>query len=169
MTIYYDQFDSPIGLLTVAGNQQGLHHVLFPENRHAAKGRGAWVHRPDALANARRQLLEYLNGERQSFSLALAPSGTAFQLQVWQALAFIPYGATWSYAQLAAHVGRPNASRAVGAANGRNPLPIVLPCHRVIGANGSLTGFGGGLPTKQALLVLEGALPPPNEPIGLFG
>ena len=93
------------------------------------------------------------------FDLPLAPQGTAFQKDVWQALASIPYGETISYAQLAQRVGKPTAMRAVGAANGRNPLPIVLPCHRVIGADGSLTGFGGGLPTKQFLLELEGALP----------
>uniref|UniRef100_UPI0012612E51 methylated-DNA--[protein]-cysteine S-methyltransferase n=2 Tax=Pseudomonas TaxID=286 RepID=UPI0012612E51 len=93
----------------------------------------------------------------------LAPRGTPFQLAVWQALAEIPHGRTWSYGQLASHLGRPQAMRAVGAANGRNPLPIVLPCHRVIGASGALTGFGGGLPTKQFLLELEGALPPPQD------
>ncbi|MDQ3511835.1 MAG: methylated-DNA--[protein]-cysteine S-methyltransferase, partial [Pseudomonadota bacterium] len=97
-------------------------------------------------------------GERRHFELPLAPRGTAFQREVWQMLASIPYGGTISYAQLAMQVGRPKAMRAVGTANGRNPLPIVLPCHRVIGADGSLTGFGGGLPTKRLLLELEGAL-----------
>src|SRR5690606_32442185 len=95
----------------------------------------------------------------RAFDLPLAPHGTEFQRDVWWRLAEIPFGQTISYAQLAARVGKPTATRAVGAANGRNPLPIVLPCHRVIGANGSLTGFGGGLPTKQFLLRLEGALP----------
>ena len=99
------------------------------------------------------------------FDLPLAPVGTQFQRTVWQALADIPYGSTISYAQLAQRLGNPNGTRAVGAANGRNPLPIVLPCHRVIGADGGLTGFGGGLPTKQFLLRLEGALP---EQSGLF-
>ncbi len=157
-TLYYDAFESPIGTLTVAADGDGrLHHILFPSNRHPTAGRDQWLHDPRPAAEARRQLLDYLRGERTGFELPLAPSGTEFQVHVWQTLAQIPYGRTWSYAQLAARVGRPSASRAVGAANGRNPLPIVLPCHRVIGANGALTGFGGGLPTKLALLRLEGA------------
>ncbi|MGE8233114.1 MAG: methylated-DNA--[protein]-cysteine S-methyltransferase [Stenotrophomonas sp.] len=155
-TLYYDRFDSPIGALTVAVDQVGVRHILFAENRHDAKGREHWQRDPDAVAEPRRQLLEYLRGERQHFALPLAPVGTAFQLQVWHTLAQIPFGATWSYRQLAECIGRPTATRAVGAANGRNPLPIVLPCHRVIGNNGALTGFGGGLPTKAALLKLEG-------------
>ncbi|MGV8959544.1 MAG: methylated-DNA--[protein]-cysteine S-methyltransferase [Stenotrophomonas sp.] len=156
MTLFYDCFDTPIGQLTIAGDSAGLRHILFPQNRHDAKGRVHWQRDADALAEPRRQLLEYLAGRRDHFELALAPVGTDFQLQVWQALADIPFGSTWSYAQLADHIGRPRASRAVGAANGRNPLPIVLPCHRVIGASGALTGFGGGLPTKVALLKREG-------------
>jgi O-6-methylguanine DNA methyltransferase len=156
--LYYDAFESPIGTLTVATDADGrLHHILFPRNRHDARGREHWQHNPAPVAEARRQLLDYLRGERSGFELPLAPIGTPFQVQVWTTLAQIPYGETWSYAQLAQRVGRPSASRAVGAANGRNPLPIVLPCHRVIGADGALTGFGGGLPTKQALLRLEGA------------
>lgn len=155
---YYDAFESPIGTLTVAADADGrLHHILFPRNRHEARDREHWQHDPRPVAEARRQLLDYLRGERTAFELPLAPVGTPFQLQVWNTLARIPYGETWSYAQLAQQIGRPSATRAVGAANGRNPLPIVLPCHRVIGADGALTGFGGGLPTKQALLRLEGA------------
>ncbi|HEY0334979.1 MAG TPA: methylated-DNA--[protein]-cysteine S-methyltransferase [Stenotrophomonas sp.] len=153
----YDRFDSPIGPLTVAADEQGLRHVLFAENRHDARGREHWVHDPAFVSVARQQLLDYLAGKREGFDLALAPVGTEFQRKVWHTLAQIPFGQTWSYAQLAQRVERPNASRAVGAANGRNPLPIVLPCHRVIGANGALTGFGGGLPTKLALLRLERA------------
>ena len=107
------------------------------------------------LREAARQLREYFAGQRREFSLPLAPQGTAFQQQVWQALQRIPHGHTWSYAELARHIGRPKAMRAVGAANGRNPIPILIPCHRVIGADGSLVGFGGGLPTKVALLRLE--------------
>ncbi|TBU89798.1 methylated-DNA--[protein]-cysteine S-methyltransferase [Stutzerimonas kirkiae] len=156
MTLYYDRFDSPIGPLTVAADEHGLRHILFAENRYDAPGRAQWVHHPEYLEQPRRQLLDYLLGQRRHFDLILAPQGTAFQRQVWMALADIPYGRTWSYAELARHVGRPGASRAIGAANGRNPLPIVLPCHRVIGSNGALTGFGGGLPTKAALLRLEG-------------
>ncbi len=107
-------------------------------------------------------------GSARAFELPLAPRGTPFQREVWFALATIPYGQTASYAQLAARVDRPAAMRAVGAANGRNPLPIVLPCHRVIGADGSLTGFGGGLPTKRFLLELEGALAPETTAEDLF-
>lgn len=155
----YDRFDSPIGPLTVAADAQSVRHILFAENRHEARGREHWQHAPDdaLVGQARAQLLEYLAGRRTTFALPLRPQGTAFQCEVWQALADIPFGETWTYAQLAARVGKPTAMRAVGAANGRNPLPIVLPCHRVIGADGSLTGFGGGLPTKLALLRLEGA------------
>lgn len=160
MTLLYDRFDSPIGTLTVAADEHGLRHILFPQNRHDAKGRTQWQHDADALAEPRRQLLDYLQGKRRHFQLRLAPVGTEFQLQVWYALATIPSGSTWSYRQLAQHVGRPSATRAVGAANGRNPLPIVLPCHRVIGADGTLTGFGGGLPIKAALLELEGVTLP---------
>lgn len=155
-TLYFDRFDSPIGPLTVAADAHGVRHILFAENRHDAKGREHWQRDPDAVAEPRRQLLQYLRGERRQFELTLAPAGTDFQLQVWHTLAQIPFGTTWSYRQLAERIGRPTATRAVGAANGRNPLPIVLPCHRVIGNNGALTGFGGGLPTKAALLRLEG-------------
>ena len=102
-----------------------------------------------------RQLDEYFAGTRREFDLPLAPDGTPFQLRVWQALQTIPYGGTWSYRELAAAVGNVQAVRAVGLANGRNPLPIVIPCHRVIGSDGSLTGYGGGLPTKRSLLALE--------------
>ncbi|HIE5514215.1 methylated-DNA--[protein]-cysteine S-methyltransferase [Stenotrophomonas sp. C4297] len=155
MTLLFDRFDSPIGVLTIAGDERGLSHVLFPENRHPARGRDDWHYAPDALPEAREQLLQFLHGERSSFDLELAPRGTPFQLRVWQALALIPFGQTWSYLQLAQHLDQPSATRAVGAANGRNPLPIILPCHRVIGSNGALTGFGGGLETKAALLRLE--------------
>jgi len=155
MTLHYDRFDSPIGELTVAGDAHGIAHILFPQNRHDAKGREDWIHNPATVHDAREQLLAYLHGERTHFDLPLAPRGTAFQLRVWNALADIPFGQTWSYLQLATLLGQPTATRAVGAANGRNPLPIVLPCHRVIGRNGALTGFGGGLETKAALLRLE--------------
>jgi len=155
----YDRFDSPIGPLTVAADDHGVRHILFAENRHDAAGRAQWQADSGAplVAEARRQLLDYLAGRRVDFDLPLSPRGTEFQCHVWRTLARIPFGRTWTYAELAREVGKPTASRAVGAANGRNPLPIVLPCHRVIGADGSLTGFGGGLPTKLALLRLEGA------------
>jgi methylated-DNA-[protein]-cysteine S-methyltransferase len=152
---------TPVGALLLAADAAGLRHIEFPESRHPTAHVGDGWREGDngVLQETRRQLDEYFAGQRRGFELPLAPHGTPFQLQVWRTLATIPYGETISYAQLAARVGRPNAMRAVGAANGRNPLPLVLPCHRVIGADGSLTGFGGGLPTKRYLLTLEGALP----------
>ena len=160
------RIDSPVGPLMLAARDDGLRHIEFRENRRPAD-RSDW-HGGDSpvLQAAEAQLREYFAGERRAFDLPLAPRGTPFQLQVWQALAGIPYGSTVSYAQLAQAVGNPEAMRAVGAANGRNPLPIVLPCHRVIGADGALVGFGGGLPVKQQLLRLEGALS--GEQGGLF-
>lgn len=160
------RIDSPVGPLMLAADDSGLRHIEFRDNRHPAD-RVDW-HGGDSevLGAAEAQLREYFAGRRRAFDLPLAPQGTDFQLQVWQALARIPYGTTISYAQLAQRVGNASAMRAVGAANGRNPLPIVLPCHRVIGADGALTGFGGGLPTKEFLLRLEGALP--EEQAGLF-
>jgi len=148
--IYFDYFASPIGPLTVAADNDGLlRHILFSnQQQKIIKGRMQWEYNPAFLTAARRQLLEYLRGKRQQFELPLAPVGTAFQLHLWQALAHIPFGSTWSYCQLAQYIGRPTAARAVGAAIGRNPLPIVLPCHRVIGQDGSLTGFSAGLELK---------------------
>jgi methylated-DNA-[protein]-cysteine S-methyltransferase len=146
--------------LLLAADDAALVAVEFPSSRHPVARHGDWVEGDNALlARTRAQLGEYFAGRRTGFDLPLGPRGTEFQRKVWTTLAGIPYGETISYAQLAARVGKPTAMRAVGAANGRNPLPIMLPCHRVIGADGSLTGFGGGLPTKQFLLQLEGALP----------
>jgi methylated-DNA-[protein]-cysteine S-methyltransferase len=158
--IVFRRVDSPVGPLLIAGNDAGLQLIEFPSPRHPMPRDASW-HEGDhaVLQRAREQLDEYFAGRRQGFDLPLAPQGTEFQRQVWWELASIPFGRTISYAELAQRVGRPTATRAVGAANGRNPIPIVLPCHRVIGADGSLTGFGGGLPTKQFLLRLEGALP----------
>ncbi len=155
MTLGYDRFASPIGELTVAASARGIAHILFPRDRQQPSGRDTWRHAPALVRDAREQLLAFLQGERTTFDLALDPQGTPFQQQVWDALRTIPFGQTWSYLQLAKAIGRPSASRAVGAANGRNPVPIVVPCHRVIGANGRLTGFSGGLDTKAALLALE--------------
>jgi len=114
-----------------------------------------WIFSEKPFAAAKEQLLGYFAGERKSFTLPLKPHGTEFQMQVLDELQKIPYGTTTSYGDIANRIGRPKAVRAVGAANGRNPLPIVIPCHRVIGASGDLTGFGGGIPTKKALLQLE--------------
>jgi methylated-DNA-[protein]-cysteine S-methyltransferase len=155
--IHHCQLDSPVGPLALAADEQHLLEIRFPGKLQPTAPDGQPGDN-EVLGEARRQLGEYFAGTRRVFDLPLLPRGTAFQRAVWQALAGIDYGTTISYAELARRIGRPGASRAVGAANGRNPLPIVLPCHRVIGADGSLTGFGGGLPTKQFLLELEGAL-----------
>ncbi len=154
--MWFDAFTTPIGELTIAGDETGLRHLLFPENKYAVAGRIDWRRDAAPLREARTQLEEYFAGTRRDFDLPLSPAGTAFQRKVWFALATIPLGTTWSYGELARHIDEPTAVRAVGAANGRNPLPIVLPCHRVIGSDGKLTGFGGGLPLKRWLLAHEG-------------
>ena len=153
------RIDSPVGPLMLAADEHGLRHIEFRENRHPADHGGWHGGDSDLLRAAEAQLGEYFAGTRTTFDLPLAPRGTDFQVSVWRELARIPFGTTISYAQLAVRMGNANAMRAVGAANGRNPLPIVLPCHRVIGADGALVGFGGGLPVKEFLLRLEGALP----------
>ena len=156
----YTHIDSPVGSLLVAGNDDALHYLSFPNSPKAVEPRSDW-HQTDApFLEVRRQLTAYFDGELRQFDLPLFLAGTAFQKSVWRHLATIPFGETQSYGQLAATLERPKASRAVGAANGSNPLPIILPCHRVIGGNGSLTGFGGGLPTKEYLLRHEGVLTP---------
>lgn len=150
---------SPVGPLLVAATQDALVAIEFRDNRHPVRRIGIWREGDSPLLQAAgRQLGEYFAGTRRVFDLPLAARGTPFQQSVWATLASIPHGATWSYAELARQVGKPTAVRAVGAANGRNPLPIVLPCHRVVGSDGALTGFGGGLATKAFLLRLEGAL-----------
>ena len=154
--MWFDTFKTPIGRLVVAADDSGIRHVLFEKNRYDVADRPAWKRDAAAVREARRQLLAYFAGERREFDLPLAPAGTPFQLKVWKALTEIPFGSTWSYKDLALRIGDPKAVRAVGAANGRNPLPIVVPCHRVIGSDGRMVGFGGGLPVKQFLLVHEG-------------
>jgi methylated-DNA-[protein]-cysteine S-methyltransferase len=154
-TTYYTYMDNPVGRLLLAGNEKGLKRVGFPHGKGALKPERGWVPNEEPFREAIRQLQAYFAGTLEEFDLPLAPEGTQFQRAVWQALRSIPYGATVSYGEIARRIGRPKAVRAVGAANGRNPLPIVVPCHRVIGSDGSLTGFGGGLMTKQRLLDLE--------------
>ena len=148
--------DSPIGTLRLVSDGSHIVRIEF-EGRHA-KGDGLLERSDPALTACARQLTGYFTGTRLGFDLPLAPAGTPFQRAVWEALAAIPYGELRSYRDIARAIGRPAAVRAVGAANGRNPLPIVVPCHRVVGSDGSLTGFAGGLGIKRKLLELEGAL-----------
>ena len=156
--MHYTFLDSPIGPLLLAGSGTALQLVGFPSGSMARQPHADWRRDDAAFVEVRKQLGAYFRGELKHFDVELAPAGTAFQLQVWQALQAIPYGETCSYRDIAVRIERPRAVRAVGHANGRNPLPIIVPCHRVIGSNGALTGFGGGLPTKTFLLQLEGAL-----------
>ena len=153
--MYYTYATSPIGQLLLAGSADALQVIGFP---HGDKARGAdigWERYDEPFKKTARQLNEYFAGERREFELELAPEGTKFQVEVLEALRGIPYGETRTYRDIAVAVGRPKAVRAVGNANGRNPLPIVIPCHRVIGSDGSLTGFGGGIEAKRYLLELE--------------
>jgi methylated-DNA-[protein]-cysteine S-methyltransferase len=154
-TIHYDEIATPIGTLLLSADAQGLREVWFETGKYKHTRPAEWVHSRDALQFERAQFDEYFAGDRQNFDLPLHPLGTPFQLAVWDELTRIPYGVTISYGELARRIEQPQAVRAVGAANGRNPLPIVVPCHRVIGSDGSLTGFGGGLPTKRFLLAME--------------
>jgi methylated-DNA-[protein]-cysteine S-methyltransferase len=156
-TTYWDEIKTPIGPLLLAGSSRGLSCVGFQAGPRPMRAQPHWVRSSEPFTAAVAQLAAYFKGSLRIFDLALAPRGTPFQLAVWEALRLIPYGETLSYGELARRLGHPQGARAVGLANGANPLPIIVPCHRVIGADGSLTGFGGGLPIKRALLGLEGA------------
>lgn len=152
--MHYEKISSPIGELLAVADDDAIVALRF-----AAEGcrvESGWSRGSSLLAEAGRQLEQYFRGQRTRFELPLNPAGTEFQQSVWTALQRIPYGKTVSYSDVAQRIGRPRAVRAVGAANGANPIPIVIPCHRVIGKNGSLTGFAAGLSIKQRLLVLEG-------------
>ena len=153
--MYYCYFDTPIGELLLAGEADSLSLIGFPKGAMRRDPETDWIYNEAPFEIVRRQLGEYFAGERKDFDLALSLSGTEFQVAVLEALQRIPYGETISYGAVAKRIGRPKAVRAVGAANGRNPIPIIVPCHRVIGSSGDLTGFGGGLDTKAALLRLE--------------
>jgi methylated-DNA-[protein]-cysteine S-methyltransferase len=153
--MYYCYLDTPIGELLLAGDDEALCLVGFPEGSMRRDPEPDWIYNEKPFVAARQQLTEYFAGERREFDLPLKLNGTEFQMSVLRALQQIPYGETSSYADIAERIGRPTAVRAVGAANGRNPIPIIVPCHRVIGSHGELTGFGGGLDTKEALLRLE--------------
>jgi methylated-DNA-[protein]-cysteine S-methyltransferase len=148
---------SPVGSLRLQADDGGLTGIWFVGNGEPERGD---LDSDPVLRATAEQLAEYFAGRRTGFELPLAATGTPFQRAVWDALREIPYGRTWSYADVALHIGNPRAVRAVGAANGRNPLPIVVPCHRVVGANGTLTGYGGGLENKRILLDLESAHSP---------
>ena len=173
----YEVLDSPVGPLFIGVCEEGLSHVEFMRDdadlpRYLAEFEDETgevpVHGGDEVADVARQLREYFAGTRKTFEVTLAAHGTEWQRKVWHALSDIPFGQTVSYGTIATRVGRPTASRAVGAANGQNPISIIVPCHRVIGANQSLTGYGGGLHHKQWLLAHEGvrlALDEPSAPL----
>jgi methylated-DNA-[protein]-cysteine S-methyltransferase len=164
----YTLIDSPVGAIMIAGGDEGIAKIYFMSDRDIGAIDSTWRHEPDSHADAAAQLNAYFAGELREFDLQLAPSGTSFQREVWSALRRIPYGATASYGDIARMIGKPDAVRAVGAANGRNPLAIVVPCHRVIGSDGSLVGYSGGMHIKVALLKLEGAWHPPAEQLSLL-
>jgi methylated-DNA-[protein]-cysteine S-methyltransferase len=149
--VIYGFLSTPVGRLLVARDRTGVRLIHFRPHKTTA----GWERHDRAFEDVTTQLTEYFEGRRRAFELPLAPQGTPFQLRVWNALLEIPYGETTSYGELAARIGDRSASRAVGLANGSNPLAIVIPCHRVIGSNGKLTGYGGGLAVKQQLLTLE--------------
>lgn len=153
MPMRYTCIDSPVGRLLIAGDDKGLRRIAFP-GRNALPEPG-WIEDPHPFAAVHSQLDSYFRGDRTDFDVPLAPITTPFQGRVLAELLAVPYGTTVSYGELARRIGKPTAARAVGMANGRNPIPLIIPCHRVIGANGDLTGFGGGLEAKRQLLALE--------------
>lgn len=173
--LYYDELDTPLGTLTLVHSGAGLCHIKFRSYEQAAERLAVWCqrwygdhvleHSPDMLVEATAQLQQYFAGERQEFDLPLDMQGTDFQLRVWEALCHIPYGQAVSYKHIATEIGVPAAVRAVGGANNRNPVSIIVPCHRVIGMNGKLVGYGGGLNNKEWLLGLEGYSNLQNEPV----
>lgn len=153
--ISYTHFETPLGPLLVVSAEARLRQIVFPDHGVPAGPHAEWRHSAADFLEARRQMDAYFSGELERFDLPLAPQGTPFQQTVWRELLKISYGETISYGELARRIGNPKASRAVGSANGSNPIPIVIPCHRVIGSDGKLTGYGGGLKIKEELLALE--------------
>ncbi len=154
--MYYDFFETGlIGTLTLAGDESGLRHIDFEKEKNPLVIQSNWQKKHGFFSSVKAQLRDYFNGKLKQFDVPLAPVGTDFQLKVWRALRGVPYGDLVSYKNIAEVVGNPQAVRAVGGANGKNPIPIIIPCHRVIGSDGSLTGFGGGLATKKRLIDLE--------------
>lgn len=179
-TLHYRFLDqTPVGRLLLAADAKGLRYLHFTDGREFARrqlppptepsgGGDVWVEDTGRLDDAVQQLEAWFAGDRRDFDLLLAPQGTAFQQKVWSALQEIPWGETATYGEIAERIGQPTASRAVGLANGRNPISIVIPCHRVIGRDGRLTGYGGGLQHKQTLLQLEGSWPAGGRQQQLF-
>jgi len=153
--IHYTRNPSPIAELTLVASEKGLRGIYMEEHKKAPLTRDLWKENPSRFTAAIEQLGEYFSGKRRTFDLPLDLQGTAFQLQAWHALLEIPFGETRSYAEQAALINNPKAVRAIGLANGKNPVSIIVPCHRVIGKNGTLTGYGGGLERKRFLLELE--------------
>ena len=160
--MYYTYVDTPIGPFLLAGDGHALFKASFTTGKQTRQPEPDWIRDPVPLSFAVEQVEEYFAGERTRFDLPLEIAGTAFQQDVWNVLRSIPFGQTWSYGRVAKALGRPGASRAVGAANGANVLPLIIPCHRVIGSDGKLTGFGGGLKTKKWLLDFESARSDPQ-------
>ncbi len=155
---YYDTFESPQGGMLLVANDEGLAGVFFDRQKHHPKRQADWKKEPQhrVLRQAKRELGEYFAGRRKRFEVALDPEGTPFQRSVWKAISSVRFGDTITYGELARRAGFPGSARAAGAATGRNPIGIIVPCHRIMGANGSLTGYAGGLERKRALLALEG-------------
>lgn len=153
----YDYYDSPLGRMLLVAEDEALSAVYFTDQKYVREPGAGWRRDPDAapLRAARRELAEYFGGRRTVFDVPLAAEGTPFQRAVWKAIAAVPFGATISYAELARRAGRPGSARAAGAATGRNPLSVIVPCHRIVGGDGSLTGYAGGIGRKRALLALE--------------
>jgi len=156
---YYDTYESPQGGMLLVANDEGLAGVFFNRQKHHPKRQADWKKDPHhrVLQQAKRELAEYFAGKRQRFEVALSPEGTLFQRSVWKAISTVRFGDTISYSELARRAGHEGSARAAGAATGRNPIGIIVPCHRIMGADGSLTGYAGGLERKRALLALEGA------------
>ncbi len=153
--LLYTTIDSPIGELLLLGDEHALHGLYMQHGRRPIALAPDWQPAAAPFASVTAQLREYFDGQRSAFDVALVMHGTPFERRVWRALQEIPYGETASYGEVARRIGQPSAARAVGLANGRNPIAVIVPCHRVIGANGTLTGYGGGLERKRILLELE--------------
>jgi len=158
---YYDLYESPHGQMLLVADGEGLSGVYFDGQKYLPQVEPDWrrdAHQA-ALRQAKRELAEYFGGERKRFESPLAPEGTPFQQSVWKAISTVGFGVTITYSELARRAGFPGSARAAGAATGRNPISIIVPCHRIVGSNGSLTGYAGGLDRKRALLALESGIP----------